>query len=155
MTRTEYTAIVDELLRRGPCNLLVFGCGPDSPMWRTLNAGGTTAFIVSTGQLSDAVRGKCTDTLRVDATYWTVLAKNGDDLAAVGSPALVLAAEMDKLYEKIGRAPFVWDVVLVDSPLGHEDWTPGRMQSIATAAQYSDALTTVFVHDCDRPAEQR
>ena len=40
MQLPEYDAIVMELLRRGPCNLLVFSCGFDSRGWVQVNEGG-------------------------------------------------------------------------------------------------------------------
>ena len=76
-------------------------------------------------------------------------------LTLAGTPALVLSEEMTSLLEQAGLPPStLWDVVLVDGPMGWDVHFPGRMQSIATAAQYSSANSTVFVHDCHRELEQ-
>ncbi len=36
----EYVGVLDELLARGPCNMLVFSCGFDSALWVDVNAHG-------------------------------------------------------------------------------------------------------------------
>jgi hypothetical protein len=47
-----------------------------------------------------------------------------------------------------------WDVILVDGPTGHKDGQPGRMKSIYAASTLVAPGGCVFVHDCERPAEQ-
>ncbi len=40
MHLSEYAVIINELLRRGPCNVLMFSCGRDSDGWVRVNKGG-------------------------------------------------------------------------------------------------------------------
>eukprot|EP00850_Spirogloea_muscicola_P021412 SM000247S08301 [mRNA] locus=s247:43288:44521:- [translate_table: standard] len=44
-TREEILVTLGIFKRRGPCNMLVFGVGIDSPMWAGFNAGGRTIFL--------------------------------------------------------------------------------------------------------------
>ncbi|VAH53183.1 unnamed protein product [Triticum turgidum subsp. durum] len=46
MTDTDIRAISAILRARGPCNLLVFGLGAESPLWLALNHGGRTLYDV-------------------------------------------------------------------------------------------------------------
>jgi glucuronoxylan 4-O-methyltransferase len=61
MSRAEYTVITDELIKRGPCKLLVFGCGNDSPVWHSLNRGGITVFIENDESWANTTSAKCQD----------------------------------------------------------------------------------------------
>lgn len=155
MSIAEYTAITDELIRRGPCKLLVFGCGNDSPVWHALNRGGVTVFIENDESWANATFQKCQDCAIAVVGYWTQRDRDGGNAALLGSPDVVLAKEMTLIYQQLRMKPFVWDVVIVDGPQAWASELPGRLQSIATAAQYSDPTSTVFVHDCDRSHEQR
>ncbi|CAH1442629.1 unnamed protein product [Lactuca virosa] len=44
-TYKEISVSLRVLLKKSPCNFLVFGLGFDSPMWATLNHGGRTVFL--------------------------------------------------------------------------------------------------------------
>ncbi|KAM0906994.1 hypothetical protein ACQ4PT_016406 [Festuca glaucescens] len=45
MPEEDVRAIASVLRRRAPCNLLVFGLGAETPLWRALNHGGRTVFL--------------------------------------------------------------------------------------------------------------
>ncbi|VAI79486.1 unnamed protein product [Triticum turgidum subsp. durum] len=45
MPAADVRAIAAALKRRAPCNLLVFGLGGETPLWRALNHGGRTVFL--------------------------------------------------------------------------------------------------------------
>lgn len=151
----EYMIIADELLRRGPCNLLVFGAGKDSRVWARLNLGGRTVFVDDNATWGQTVVDECPTCSVMLVQYWTTLERDGGNVALVGDPALVLAAGVAQMHEYLGvPQDFKWDVIVVDGPAGWYTTAPGRMQSIATARFLAHGDTTVFVHDCQRQAEQ-
>ena len=45
MSEQEYRVIADAVVRRSPCNVLVFGTGYDSELWMKCNARGQTVFL--------------------------------------------------------------------------------------------------------------
>ncbi len=136
----QYFRIVVELLNRRPCKLLVVGSGRDTELYVLSNAGGKTVVLEHDPQWARAVEGLACTVLPV--TYSTRL-----DLGFVrpcplpgGLPPWVLAE--------------AWDVILVDGPDGYRPDSPGRQQSVLLAAKLAREGTTVFLHDCQRPAEK-
>jgi hypothetical protein len=84
--------------------------------------------------------------------YWTVMSRTKDDLSLFKAESLLLP-QVPGIMARHGVSH--WDVIIVDGPLGWSDELPGRQQSIATAARYAAATTTVYVHDSHRPLEAR
>lgn len=143
----EYKCLRDAILRRAPCNLLIFGLGRDSPLWVESNRGGRTVFlenvtawIEQTGKL----RGAEIYTVEYDTKrfQWRWLLNKSKRLFMRSIPSEVVSTG--------------WDVIFVDAPAGTRWKSPGRMQSIYTAAVLArrSADTDVFVHDCDRRVER-
>jgi uncharacterized protein (TIGR01627 family) len=141
----ELRPIATAITARPGCALLVFGCGRDSLFWEKINHGGTTAFLEDDPEwAADARAALATATVysvRYDTklTEWRLLLDSPSELA------------MD-LPAEVGSRP--WDVILVDGPTGHKDTEPGRMKSIYAASRLVAPGGRVFVHDCERPAEQ-
>ena len=53
-----------------------------------------------------------------------------------------------------------WDLIMIDAPRGYYPEAPGRMAAIYSAAvmarnRKGTGVTHVFLHDVDRPVEQR
>ena len=45
MSKKQYLKIAKKLSESSPCNLLVFGLGEDSYLWKKINNGGVTIFL--------------------------------------------------------------------------------------------------------------
>lgn len=137
MTREEYTEIAEKL---GGKNLLVFGTGYDSDLWRKANGGGRTVFLEN---LDEWIPEGSTDVIKV--AYTTKITDHAELLEK--EDALTMGCLPDDI---LGG---VWDVIFVDSPTGYTSDCPGRMQSIFTAMKVANEDTLIYVHDCDRIVE--
>lgn len=140
MTEEEYIYIASLL---GNKNVLVFGTGHDSNIWREANNDGLTIFLED----NDKWIEDSNDVYRV--SYISVL------------------TDADKFLEeyklgifdnlKINLPDIVkntnWDVIIVDAPAGNKSHFPGRMQSIYSAKILSKKNSDVLVHDCNRYVE--
>ena len=148
LVEDEYTLIAETLIKKSPCNMLVFGVGRDSEMWIKNNSLGKTVFLEDNKTWFNRISAKIPhinahlvkySTKRKDWQYWL-------DENHTNELLLDLPLEIREMK---------WDIIFVDGPEGWSDEKPGRMKSIFTAAylahQYKDCH--VFVHDCDRPVE--
>jgi glucuronoxylan 4-O-methyltransferase len=175
-TAAEIGVALRVLRRRAPCNFLVFGLGLDSPMWAALNAGGRTAFLEEDAAWIASVRARhprleshhvAYDTVLADADALLRLRRHPPcvaqpDLAAARAAGCRLA--MRGLPPGLldgGEAEVEWDLVMVDAPTGWTPRSPGRMSAIYTAGMAARGRrpgtgpTHVFVHDVNRPVEDR
>ncbi|RRT37509.1 hypothetical protein B296_00051705 [Ensete ventricosum] len=129
MEEDDVRAIAGVLRRRGPCNLLVFGIGRETPLWRALNQGGRTVFVDESQYYCRPVQNLLFSDCR---------------LAINDLP--------NQLYD------VAWDVILIDGPKGYEAAAPGRMSAIFTAAVMARyrgrGHVDVLVHDYDRAVER-
>ncbi|KAG0472216.1 hypothetical protein HPP92_016762 [Vanilla planifolia] len=158
MTEADLRAVAGVLRRRSPCNLLVFGLGPESLLWRALNHGGRTVFVdenqyyiahfeekhpglegLRRGLHHEAraqVAGECRP---VQNLLFSDCRLGINDLP-------------NHLYD------VSWDVILIDGPGGYSPESPGRMSAIFTAGVFSRSCgagpTDVLVHDYDREVEK-
>lgn len=141
MTEEEYRYIASFL---GSINLLIFGTGHDSELWRHCNLNGNTVFLEHDPAW---INSKLNDIYQIEYTtdisqYQQLLDeyKKGNDFS--------LKMNIPKHLKKMK-----WDVILVDSPPGWKTGTPGRMQSIYAAYCLANKETDIFIHDCDRVIE--
>jgi glucuronoxylan 4-O-methyltransferase len=141
----ELRPIVTAIEERPGCALLVFGCGNDSPFWEKVNRGGTTAFLEDDPEWVADARAELTTATVHSVRYGTRLA---DWRSLLDRPSELV---MDLPADVASRR---WDVILVDGPAGYNDARPGRMKSIYAASRLVAPGGRVFVHDCERPAEQ-
>ncbi len=137
---------ITRVIRSVPhCRLLIFGVGYDSHYWVACNRGGTTCFVEHDTSWSEQIAGEIGREKIVIANYayrcseWQRLLTTPNNLLMELPPEITAVT---------------WDVILVDGPPGWLPEQPGRMQSIYTAACLSPRHGYVFVHDCDREAEQ-
>jgi len=144
ITARQLQAITREVRSRAGCNLLVFGLGYDSVYWHRLNHRGHTLFLEDNDEWIESIRSRYAELAIERVNYWTrqrdwrTLNESGERLS---------------LNLPDGIRQQRWDVILVDAPAGWHENTPGRTQSIYTAAELCDPDGTVFVHDCERAAE--
>lgn len=142
----EYTYLVNQIQQSAPCNVLVFGLGNDSALWHQINPQGKTVFLEHNPEWYDKITSQHPHLTSHFIKYHTQLRD------------WKLLLEQNPAHLTIELPPEVidtrWDVIFVDSPEGYAMTMPGRMQSIYMASILGKkGHSRVFVHDCDRPAE--
>jgi len=140
MTEEEYKHIASLL---GDKNVLVFGTGHDSNIWRKSNNNGMIIFLEDNDRwiedLDDVYKVTYTTTL-TEAEDLLKKYKSGDDSK--------LVIELPDIVKNTK-----WDIIIVDAPAGNKSHFPGRMQSIYCAKNLASSGTKVLIHDCDRYVE--
>ncbi len=146
LTVEEYTTIAEKVEASAPCNLLVFGLGNDSQLWINLNRGGKTVFLENNGEWFKKINDTIPNLNAYLVKYDTTLNQWKDLLDQPGKLRMKLPSEILKTK---------WNIIFVDAPAGYGN-NAGRMQSIYMASWFANQnkKTDVFVHDCDRAAEQ-
>ncbi|CAM0902027.1 unnamed protein product [Alopecurus aequalis] len=171
MTDTDIRAISAILRTRGPCNLLVFGLGAESPLWLALNHGGRTVYLDENEFYVKYLEPRHPGLEAYDVSYTTKVRDFKDLLAAARDTRAkecrpvqnLLFSEcrlaINDLPNELYDVP--WDVVLVDGPSGWNPNSPGRMPSIFTTAVLARSGATaakgpteVLVHDYNFELEQ-
>jgi hypothetical protein len=148
----EIESIVEAIACWPGCRLLVFGTGYDAPLWLVLNRQGRTAFIEDDPHWIETATRNCPGVEVHRVTYPTVLSQ---------WPMLLHDPERTFIELPVAVTAEPWDVILVDAPSGalsafraiHGHEPPGRPCSIAAARRLIRSGGDVFVHDCERPAE--
>lgn len=165
-TMKEISVTSRVLLKRSPCNFLVFGLGHDSLMWTALNHGGRTIFLEEDKSWIETIQKQFPQLESYHVQYDTKLTQ-ADELLELGRSTecrvvgdvrasgckLALKKLPDLVYE------MEWDLIMVDAPTGWIPEAPGRMGAIYTAGMIargrSSGETDVFVHDVDRIVEDK
>lgn len=131
-TRSQYEVIGRIICRRRPCNLLVFGCGADSGLWRELNRAGRTLFIED------------------NETWAAPTVAAGCEVHMVRYPTLkgMLREDVPSPIPDIG-----WDIVLIGGTPGMSVTAPGRQLPIQWASKISGS-PVIILHDYERPWER-
>lgn len=142
----EYSIIAETILKKRPCNLLIFGVGKDGSLWIDLNKDGYTVFIEDNETWLQFAKNRNPTLIGYLVNYNTKL-KQWKELLQI--PGLLT---LDLPYDINSKK---WDIIFVDGPAGNHDTKPGRMKSIYTASLLAQKNNNVdvFVHDCDRIVE--
>lgn len=145
MSHIQIEAVSAAIRSRAPgCNMLVFGLGNDSPLWSNLNQGGYTLFIENSLQWISHMKGRH-PTLNVEhMEYQTTVEGSMKDPAA-----LVRQATLPKFIEDR-----IWDVILVDGPMGYAPSLPGRALPLVWTSLVATSETHIFVDDYERHLEK-
>ncbi|PUZ74143.1 hypothetical protein GQ55_1G042000 [Panicum hallii var. hallii] len=167
MPEPDVRAIASVLRRRAPCNMLVFGLGAETPLWRALNHGGRTVFLDENPYYVAHLEGKHPGLEAYDVAYATAVRELPDLLdAARAARAAECRPVQNLLFSECRLAindlpnqlyDVAWDVILVDGPRGFTEGSPGRMSAIYSAAvmaRTKGAETEVLVHDYEREVER-
>jgi hypothetical protein len=135
----EYNVILSEIKKKkNNTNLLVFGTGHDTPLWKSANKG-ITMFVENNPRW---IKEK-------DGVIQVVYASKNMSKTVIHP--------VSKLHMNLGEAEKVdWNIIFVDSPVGR---TQGRMKSIYNAWRLANAegkkrKCVVFVHDYNRVTEK-
>ncbi|KAM0905378.1 hypothetical protein ACQ4PT_017418 [Festuca glaucescens] len=126
MTDTDIWAISAILRARGPCNLLVFGLGAESPLWLALNHGGRTVYLDENEFYVKYLEPRHPGLEAYDVSYTTKVRDFKDLLeAARASRAAECRPVQNLLFSECRLAindlpnelyDVPWDVVLIDGP---------------------------------------
>ncbi|CAN6277611.1 unnamed protein product [Urochloa humidicola] len=167
MPEHDVRAIASVLRRRAPCNLLVFGLGGETPLWRALNHGGRTVFLDENPYYVEHLEGRYPGLEAYDVAYATAVRELPGLLdAARAARAAECRPVQNLLFSECRLAindlpnqlyDVAWDVILVDGPRGFAEGSPGRMSAIYSAAvmaRTKGAETEVLVHDYEREVER-
>ncbi|XP_037456280.1 protein IRX15-LIKE-like [Triticum dicoccoides] len=166
MPEEDVRAIASVVRRRAPCNLLVFGLGAETPLWRALNHGGRTVFLDENPFYVAHMEGAHGGLEAYDVAYATAVRELPDLLDAARASRRAECRPVQNLLFSdcslaIGDLPnqlydVAWDVILVDGPHGYAEGSPGRMAAIyssAVMARTKGTVTDVLVHDYEREVE--
>ena len=170
MPAADVRAIAAALKRRAPCNLLVFGLGGETPLWRALNHGGRTVFLDENQWYVSHLEGRHPGLEAYDVAYTTTVREFPDLLEAARAARAAECRPVQNLLFSDCRLAIndlpnqlydvAWDVILVDGPRGYTASSPGRMSAIFTAGvlararKEEGAATDVLVHDYEREVER-
>ncbi|KAL6844071.1 hypothetical protein ACP4OV_025744 [Aristida adscensionis] len=171
MTDTDIRAISAVLRARAPCNLLVFGLGPESPLWLALNHGGRTVFLDENEFYVKYLEPRHPGMEAYDVSYTTKVRDFRDLLEAARAQRGKECRPVQNLLFSECRLAIndlpndlydvAWDVVLIDGPSGWNPSSPGRMPSIFTTAVLARSGATaakgptdVLLHDFQFEVEQ-
>lgn len=172
MSDADIRAVSAVLRARGPCNLLVFGLGAESPLWLALNHGGRTVFLEENEFYVKYLEPRHPGLEAYDVSYTTKVRDFRDLLAAArASRGRECRPVQNLLFSECRLAindlpndlyDVAWDAVLVDGPSGWNPTSPGRMPSIFTTAVLARSGATaakgrptdVLVHDFQFEVEQ-
>ena len=129
MPEPDVRAIASVLRRRAPCNMLVFGLGAETPLWRALNHGGRTVFLDENPYYVAHLEGKHPGLEAYDVAYATAVRELPDLLdAARAARAAECRPVQNLLFSECRLAindlpnqlyDVAWDVILVDGPRGY------------------------------------
>lgn len=146
MTTGQIFAIAAAISAMGPKpNVLVFGLGNDSPLWHSLNEGGYTRFVEDNAKWLKMQKERF-PYLNIEQISY------GDRTVATSLP--LKTEELDRYPVPQCLLGKQWDVIVVDSPMGHQSHRPGRSLSIYWTWKIAGPQCQVFVDDYNRPLER-
>ncbi|PAN41790.1 hypothetical protein PAHAL_8G070200 [Panicum hallii] len=175
-TEAEAGAAARVLAGRAPCNLLVFGLGPDAALWAALNHGGRTLFLEADAGRIAAARAAHpagVDDLEAHLVAYhdhqhasatvsgdglLALVRNSSDCAAASPPKPLSPDHLERspcALAPRGLPPAFyeaeWDVIMVGAPVPGAIYTAGVA---ARARRPGTGETDVLVHGVDGAAEE-
>jgi hypothetical protein len=128
MPEEDVRAIASVLRRRAPCNLMVFGLGAETPLWRALNHGGRTVFLDENQWYVSHLEGRHPGLEAYDVAYTTTVREFPDLLEAARAARAAECRPVQNLLFSDCRLAIndlpnhlydvAWDVILVDGPRG-------------------------------------
>jgi uncharacterized protein (TIGR01627 family) len=154
MSFEQYEYLFNFISSKNGINLLVFGLGRDSYMWNfQANKKGRTAFLE-------------------DVPHWidqTAQENPGIEIWPVVYPTACRDHEsLLKEYEEgnqkklfpnwpLSISNTIWDIIIIDGPMGYNINNPGRMIPIASSFHFQKEQEhgDIFVHDASRKIESK
>lgn len=132
------------------CNILVFGLGKDSAIWKNANKDGYTLFVEDSRKWVKKVCGDSIDKWNVLIYKYPTNVKS----------SLRKFNENVKFVEEVEIPEEIknrnWDLIIIDAPNGgNSKKSPGRSIPIAWTARIVTDNTLVIVDDYRRPLEKK
>ncbi len=129
------------------CNMLVYGAGHDSRLWREANTGGKTSFVEHVKKWIEECGIPMEDCIHYEyksTKVATSLEISEEDLKTKPEfqpPTALLETK--------------WDIILIDGPCGYEAKSPGRLLPIYWSCQALHLApgAVLFVDDAGRNLE--
>ncbi|XP_078439560.1 protein IRX15-LIKE-like [Wolffia australiana] len=169
MPEADVRDVATAIRRRRPCNLLIFGLGYETLLWRSLNHGGRTVFVDDNAFRISVLEERYRGLIEAyDVRFSTKVSDLADLIAMARAERrgncrpsqnllfsdcrLAINDLPDEIYD------VAWDVILIDGPRGDSASAPGRSSPIFTTAVLARAGVAdvdVFVHDYDREVEKQ
>lgn len=140
MSYDEYSYISNHVYDK---NIIVFGCGKDSDIWRILSK--KVLFI----EHNHKYITNRNDTILVN--YNTSIEKDFQNLLQQikeQNYSVLYMPEIESLLQQD------WDTIIVDAPDGYCLNSTGRMKSIYIANKLANKNTDIFIHDMNRQVER-
>nr|XP_043608799.1 probable methyltransferase At1g27930 [Erigeron canadensis] len=166
LSKKEFRFLSDILLKKSPCNVLVFGLEEEYLKLEIINTGGSTVFLENRPERLMKVEGGY-NARRVYKTEYKTYAKDAYKLLKYArsnsscDPSLGIKSIMTECKLALTGLPkevlkTKWDIIIVDGPCGEGPDSPGRMGSVFMAGVLARAGngTNVIVHDVDRMIEK-
>jgi beta-1,4-mannosyl-glycoprotein beta-1,4-N-acetylglucosaminyltransferase len=155
MTAKQYELIYKIIKQKSSCNVLVFGLGEDSYLWKSANKEGKTIFIENIKSWAD----RFSDLDIEIVNYKTTVLDYPNNL---NEKKLLL--DLPEYIKNIK-----WDIIIIDSPVGHNppciegqcklcsptNPAPGRMSSIFTASKLVHKNSIIIIDDINREIEYK
>jgi glucuronoxylan 4-O-methyltransferase len=165
MTRSQYEEIAKQLEPYCPCNLLVFGLGEDSYLWRNLNINGLTIFLENDKDWISKFLNEENEECSYFIFSETEKQNNNLKIHHIEYKTNVQDYDLIKFDEKKIKIDLptevtqvLWDFIIVDAPLGHQPPRPykgpGRMSSIFSASSLIKEDGIVVIDDFNRDVER-
>eukprot|EP00268_Persea_americana_P041116 TRINITY_DN4096_c0_g1_i11.p1 TRINITY_DN4096_c0_g1~~TRINITY_DN4096_c0_g1_i11.p1 ORF type:complete len:308 (+),score=40.71 TRINITY_DN4096_c0_g1_i11:749-1672(+) len=165
LTNKEFRLLADLISVKAPCNMLVFGLGPQSLQISLLNTGGTTIFLEDDVEKikASAPKFKATQIYKVEhrmaaGEAYELLRQARKDPSCTPHARPLQASRCPLALTSLPKVVYdrKWDVVMIDGPIGDGPEAPGRMAVIYSAGILARAgnMTDVVVHDIDRTVEK-
>ncbi|KAK9117563.1 hypothetical protein Sjap_016510 [Stephania japonica] len=165
LTKKELQLLSNVVSSKVPCNLLIFGLGPQALQLSSLNAGGNTIFLEDDPEKISAISSNYTNTRTYKVEYrkaardaYKLLKHTRVNPSCSPQGGLQQRSRCRLALQYLPKEVYElkWDIVLVDGPSGDRLEAPGRMGAIYTAAMVarSGKTTDVLVHDVDRMIEK-
>lgn len=124
------------------CNLLIFGCGNDSPLWANMNEFGYTLFL----ETSPEWKNEC---LKINNDLNIEIYNVGNNTVQRS-----LANDIDDLVVPKCIQNIDWDIIFIDGPAGFANDKPGRALPIIWTSKIKNKNTHIFVDDYERKLEK-
>eukprot|EP00240_Pyramimonas_obovata_P005713 CAMPEP_0118933856 /NCGR_PEP_ID=MMETSP1169-20130426/12720_1 /TAXON_ID=36882 /ORGANISM="Pyramimonas obovata, Strain CCMP722" /LENGTH=336 /DNA_ID=CAMNT_0006876675 /DNA_START=162 /DNA_END=1172 /DNA_ORIENTATION=+ len=157
MTMEQYSYNAQLMYQAAPCNVLVWGLGQDSGLWKTINRDGRTTFLEDSEMWISSVKEKIPD-IDVRQTTYKHLGHPERSKTLLSNPTD--ADLLVELPEDVANTH--WDIILVDAPalVRYESiWTTKRLLEKYCIGQDTcdtkGKVVHVLVHDCERPIESK
>lgn len=165
LTDKEFHLLVNLISLKAPCNMLIFGLGPQSLLLSLLNNGGTTIFLEDDVKKikATAPKFKATNIYKVEHKMaameaYELLRQARKDPSCTPHAGQLQASRCPLALTSLPKVVYdhKWDVMVIDGPSGDRLDAPGRMAVIYSAGILARAgnITDVMVHDIDRTIEK-